>query len=455
MTPSPLASAALLPRNAGDLAAEAYVYGYPLVLMDVRRRVATATPVLTASRAPINELLHARVCPDHASDALWPELDTLASTAWLELSKEPVVLSVPSLGRRYYVMQLCDAWTNVFASPGSRTTGTAERDFAIVGPYTKGTLPRSVTPIRSPTNTAWLLGRTQLLGPLDQATVHAIQSRYALTPVSAIGGSSVRGHAVLPLAETAVDLATPPVQQVRRMPALVFFRRLAQLMTQNPPADVDNTALARFAALGVISRTPRQRVFDPRDIAAGLAAVLDEGARIGHARIVEAAAAEPETTVNHWRVSTRLGRYGTSYLRRAAAAMVAPGASVPEDALHFHASENSGGQPLIGARRYVLRFRQGQLPPVHACWSVTMYDERQRLVEGYVPRHKLGSRDEWHLASDGSLPIYIQHDHPGASRESNWLPAPAGEFTVIMRLHWPRENALDGEWIPPPITPAP
>ena len=455
MTPLPLANASLLPRpDAGALAAEAYVYGYPLVLMDVTRRLATATSTSTATRAPINEFFHSHVCPERPADAIRPELDTLASTAWLELSKEPIVLSVPCLGRRYYVMQLCDAWTNVFASPGSRTTGTTERDFVIVGPYAKGTLPKSVTPIHAPTNMVWLLGRTQVLGPSDLAVVHAIQGRYALTPLSAIGGSNLRGLSSGPLLDDA-DLETPAVQQVGRMPALAFFRRLSLLMTQNPPADVDNTALARFDSLGVISRKPRQKVFDPKDVAPSVAAALDEGARIGHARIVEAATTEHEAILNHWRVSTRLGRYGTNYLRRAAAAMTAPGASVPEDLLHYHASEDSSGQPLTGTRRYVLRFKPGLLPPVHACWSVTMYDARQRLIDGPVVRHKLGSRDEWRLAPDGSLPIYLQHESPGAVRETNWLPAPAGAFAVTTRLHWPRPEALDADWIPPPITPIP
>jgi hypothetical protein len=454
MTTPPTAGVGLSVADVEARAADAYVYGFPLVLMDVTRRIATAIAAPGASRAPINQFLHARVFPGRASGASRPDLDTLTSAAWLDLSREPIVLSVPYLGRRYYVMQLCDAWTNVFASPGSRTTGTTERDFVIVGPHVKGTLPRSVTPIRAPTNLVWLLGRTQARGPDEFGVVNAIQDRYALTPLSAIGGG-IRRAAVAPFAEP-VDLGTPAAQQVACMPPLTFFRRLASSMKQNPPADVDIAALARFAPLGVIGRRPRE-VFEPKEVSPLIAKALEEGARIGQARIAEAAGSDRDSVVNHWRVSTDLGRYGTDYLRRAATAMRGLGASLPEDVLEFHTSEDGAGQPLLGAKRYVLRFPPEQLPPVHACWSVTMYDATLQLVDGPVLRHKLGSRDAWTLAADGSLPIYLHHESSGGYTASNWLsnwlPAPAYAFTVTMRLHWPRPNALDGNWIPPPITP--
>jgi hypothetical protein len=453
MTSLPIAGLGLTGAEIEARAAEIYVYGYPLILMDVTRRVATATAAPGASKAPINQFLHERTFPHRAAEANGPELDTLASTAWLDLSKEPVVLSVPCLGRRYYVMQLCDAWTNVFASPGTRTTGSTERDFVIVGPHARGTLPRSVTAIHAPTNMVWLRGRTQTKGPAEHAVVNAIQERYTLTPLSAIG-SSVRRPAGATLAE-AVDVNTPPLQQVAHMPALAFFRRLAMLMTQNPPADVDSMALARFAPLGVIGRKPREGALDVKALSPVVVQALEEGARIGYARIVDATGTNHDPVVNHWRISTNLGRYGTDYLRRAATAMVALGASLPEDTIHLHASQDCTGQALTGAKRYVLRFPPEQLPPVHACWSVTICDARRQLVEGEVLRHKLGSRDGWTLASDGSLPIYLQRQPPGAANASNWLPAPADAFTLTMRLHWPRKEALDGDWTPPPITPVP
>jgi hypothetical protein len=454
MTSLPIAGVGLTVADIEARAAEVYVYGYPLVLMDVTRRVATAIGAPGAAKAPINQFLHTRAFPDRASGAIEPELDTLASTAWLDLAKEPIVLSVPCLGRRYYVMQLCDAWTNVFASPGSRTTGSAERDFVIVGPHAaKGTLPRCVTAIHAPTNMVWLLGRTQVKCAAECGIVQAIQDRYALMPLSAIGGS-VRRPAGAALAE-AVDVNTPPPQQIARMPALAFFRRLAMLMTQNPPADVDNMALARFAPLGLIGRKPREPGFDVKAVPPLVAQALEEGARIGYARIAAAAETTHDPVVNHWRISTNLGRYGTDYLCRAATAMNALGAGLPEDEIHLHTHQDRAGQPLTGAKRYVLRFPPDQLPPVHACWSVTMYDARRQLVEGPAPRHKLGSRDGWTLAADESLSIYLQRQSPGADKASNWLPAPAGAFTLTMRLHWPGKEVLDGEWTPPPITPIP
>ncbi len=287
MTSLPIAGVGLTVADIEARAAEIYVCGYPLVLMDVTRRVATAIAAPGASKAPINQFLHARTFPDRAAGAIAPELDTLASTAWLDLSKEPIVLSVPCLGRRYYVMQLCDAWTNVFASPGSRTTGTAERDFVIVGPHAaRGTLPRCVTAIHAPTNMVWLLGRTHAKGTSE----HPCPRHSGALRVDAAGRDRrQRPAACRRGARGGGGRHTPPPLQVERMPPLAFFRRLAMLMTQNPPADVDNMALARFAPLGIIGRTPREGAFETKALPPLVAQALEEGARIGHARIAGAA----------------------------------------------------------------------------------------------------------------------------------------------------------------------
>src|SRR5262245_7648183 len=174
--------------EASEIAVKAYVFGYPLVLMDVTRQVMTAVPKAEARKAPVNQFLHIREFPDYTmTDVVSPNADTLYSTAWLDLTKEPLILSVPDVGGRSYLMTMLDAWTNVVESAGTRTTGNVRGEFAVVGPQWKWELPADVKEIKSPTNMAWLIGRTQTNGKEDYTTVHAIQDQYKLTPLSAWG----------------------------------------------------------------------------------------------------------------------------------------------------------------------------------------------------------------------------------------------------------------------------
>src|SRR5262245_16146842 len=195
---------------------DAYVFGYPLVLMDITRSVMTAVPKVEERKAPINQFLHLGTFPDPTfTDVVSPNADTLYSTASIDLTNEPIILSVPEMGNRYYLMQMMDAWTNVFASPGTRTTGNGKGDFAIVGPGWKGQLPQGVKEIKSPTNMVWMIGRTQTNGKGDYDAVHAIQKQYALTPLSA-WGKNYQAPESVPV-ERGIDTKTPPVEQVARM----------------------------------------------------------------------------------------------------------------------------------------------------------------------------------------------------------------------------------------------
>ena len=224
----------LSPAEVEKIAKEAYIFGYPLVLMDVTLQVGTACPSPTAMCAPINQFANAPAFPDHTfTDVVSPNADTLYSTAFLDLSKDPIVLSVPDTKGRYYLMPMLDAWTNVFASPGSRTTGTGKGDFAIVGPGFKGKLPAGLKKIESPTNLVWFIGRTQTNGKADYEAVHAIQKEYKLTPLSAWG------KPYTPPTNVPVDpqiSKAPPVEPVKKMSAPAFFARLNALMKENPPA---------------------------------------------------------------------------------------------------------------------------------------------------------------------------------------------------------------------------
>jgi len=432
--------------EASEIAVKAYVFGYPLVLMDVTRRVMTAVPKAVAHKAPVNQFLHIREFPDDTmTDVVSPNADTLYSTAWLDLTKEPIILSVPDTGKRYYLMEMLDAWTNVFASPGTRTTGNGRGDFAIVGPQWKGKAPADVKEIKSPTNIAWLIGRTQTNSKEDYAAVRAIQDQYKLTPLSA-WGKVYKPPDNAPVA-AGIDVKTPPDEQVAKMDAATFFGRLNTLMKDNPPADAEASALNNFTAIGVAPGTP----FDLKSLDQAVAKSVEGSVKSAQTKIIAEAKKPHGKKVNGWDVMTNLGRYGTDYLFRSVVALVGLGANLPEDAIYPRVTEDTDGQPLNGANRYLVHFPKGQLPPVNAFWSLSMYNSKQFFAQNPINRYAIGDRDKLKFNDDGSLTINIQHESPGKEKESNWLPAPKDSFNVFMRLYWPKKEILDGAWKAPGV----
>jgi hypothetical protein len=441
------ATSQLTGDEAAKIAEDAYVFGYPLVLMDVTEAVSTAVPKPEGTRAPINQFAHVRAFPDATyTDIVSPNADTLYSLAWLDVAKEPVVLSVPEMGKRFYLMQIMDAWTNVFADPGTRATGGGKGAFAIVGPGWAGALPKGVKELKSPTNTVWIVGRTQTNGKGDYPAVRTIQDQYQLTPLSAWGkGYTPPGN--VPVAK-GVDAKTPASEQVAKMAPAKFFARLNALMKDNPPAAADAAALKRFAAIGVAPGKP----FDPAKLDPAVAKGVERGARAGREKIVAEAKKPFGKVVNNWSIMTAgIGRYGTDYLFRSVIALVGLGSNLPEDATYPLTRVDAEGKALTGANRYVLRFAKGQLPPVGAFWSVTMYNAKQAFVANPINRYVIGDRDKLRFADDGSLTLYVQHESPGKDKESNWLPAPRDEFNLVMRLYWPSREILNGTWRPPAV----
>jgi hypothetical protein len=433
-------------QQAHDLAADAYVYGYPLVLLDVTRQLGTNVPKPEENAAPMNQLGHKRKFPDDTfTTVVSPNADTLYSFAFLDLSKEPMVLSVPEMGKRYYLMEMLDAWTNVFSCPGTRTTGNGKGEFAVTGPRWAGQLPKGVKQIKSPTNTVWLIGRTQTNGKEDYEAVHAIQDKYKLTPLSAFGKAYTPPDSV-PVSQ-GVDLKKPPVEQVAKMDASTFFSRLNALLQDNPPTAADAEAVNRFAAIGVVPGG----TFDLKALDAAIVRSLERGAREGLSRIMGEAKKPQGKIVNGWEVMTNVGSYGTDYLWRAVIALVGLGANLPEDAIYPRATRDIDGKPLMGTKGYVVEFDKGQLPPVNAFWSITMYNSEQFFVKNPIQRFAIGDRDKLKMNDDGSLTIYVQNESPGKDKESNWLPAPTDSFNLFMRLYWPKEEIVEGTWKMPTV----
>jgi hypothetical protein len=241
----------LAPEQARELAREAYYYAYPLVLMDVTMRQATNVPTAAAApmRAPVNQFAHFREYPKaDARDVVRFNFDTLYSFAWLDLTREPVVVSVPDSGGRYYLVPMLDMWSDVFAVPGTRTTGGKAGQFALLPPGWKGELPAGVEPVKAPTPVVWVMGRTQMNGPADYAAVHKVQDGYTLTPLSAWGKGAAPPKAS-PVDPT-VDAKTPPVKQVNGMDGVAFFARFAALLKTHPPHANDYPILYRMRGSG-------------------------------------------------------------------------------------------------------------------------------------------------------------------------------------------------------------
>lgn len=426
-------------RDLGQTAGEAYVFGYPLVLTEETRAVTLARlageGASGSEQGGVNTLHHVRALPQAGDDTVVrPNLDTLYTIAWLDLSDGPAVLRWPDMGERYWLLQVLDAWTDVAGAPGSRTAGSGPGLAFITGPDWDGPALPGAVHVRVSTPMAWLIGRIEIAPGEDFAPVHALQDGISLTapPPSAparIGDAGLR-----------------PPDAVEALAPEAYYERLAALMAQNPARPDDSDMTARLAALGVDLDT------GALDWSVhGLLArrVMGRGVAVARTRLAEADRQPPGP--EGWRTLTQgLGEYGTNYALRAGVAHIGLGANLAADAIYPNTSVDRDGQPLHSSHSYVLRFEPEALPPADAFWSITLYDADGFLPEGAAGRHALGDRGDLTYDSDGGLTIRISTEPPQGFPDSNWLPAPPdAHFAVTARLYDPREAALSGEWTMP------
>ncbi|MCC6198585.1 MAG: DUF1254 domain-containing protein [Burkholderiales bacterium] len=427
------------------LASEVWIYAFPLVLTDVTREVQSAG-------VPANSFRHRRTLPDAGAGEPDPNADFLYSQAWLDLSKGPVVLGVPDSKNRYYLLALLDAYSNVAGSIGPRTTGVEKREFALVGPGFKGHLPEGTVEIRSPTDLAWIFGRTAVADKGDVANAAKFQDQYKLSDTHA-PAKGKRGKTPAAPAPAAgnVDTKTPPREQVAAMSAGQFFTRVAMLLPGNPPTKDDAPMLAKMKQLGIVPGKP----FETTKLDAATAKQVEDGVKAALDAVVQASKGLAGADIRHgWRIDRALGRWGTDYGRRAIAAWKGLGVNAPEDAIFMSTYLDGGGRKLEGSNRYVLHFGANALPPTDGFWSLSMYDDKERFVANPLSRYSIGSMDKIRRNADGSIDIYLSNANPGGDKESNWLPAPKGPFNVILRVYWPKQDLIDGRWNPPGIKPA-
>lgn len=442
---APLFAQPIKQGEAVQLGTEAYLYGYPLITMDLTRQVMTNTAAPGNNKAPMGQFYNAKVYPNASfRDVTAPNADTLYSAAWLDVSQEPIVLHVPDESGRYYLMPMLSGWTNVFSSPGTRTTGTKAADFALIGPGWKGMLPAGVKELKSPTNMVWILGRTYSTGtPEDYATVHALQAQYTLTPLSMYGKAYTPPPGKV---DPAIDMKTPVRDQVNAIPVGEYFKRLAMLMKNNPPASTDAPMVAKLAKLGIV---PGEN-FDITKLDPTIARGLEEGRQAALAKIQEKAE-QKQQLVNGWDFQLQTGQYGTDYLQRAFVTAIGLGANLPQDAIYPFTHVDSQSNPLDGNNSYKIHFDKDKLPPVKGFWSLTMYDKDFFFVDNPLNRYTLSLRNPLKFNPDGSLDLLIQNANPGKEKEANWLPAPKGPFILMFRFYWPEEPLLKGNWHPPAV----
>lgn len=427
-----------------EIGVEAYIYAYPLVMMEITRRVSTNVEAVKGMHAPMNQFVHLRAYPDHNfREVVRPNADTLYSILWFDVSKEPLILSIAGTGGRYFMLPILDMWTDVIASPGSRTSGTDAANYLIVGPNWQGAPPKDVEVIRSTTNIGWIIGRTQTNGAADYAHVHKIQDGYKVTPLSQWGKPTGIPEKV-PVNSTW-DMKTPPPVQVANMSAETYFELFADLMTNNPPHELDWNIVKLLEQINIVPGKQFSFSALPSDKQNALEQAMVDAQKL----ILKKKTGD---FVDGWGVSRELmGNYGTSYLQRAYIALIGLGANVPEDAVYPMTAVDSDGKPYNGSNTYVMHFSKGQLPPVNGFWSLSMYDHDMYFVDNPIRRYAIGDRDKLQINDDGSLDIYIQHKSPGKDKESNWLPAPGGDFDLVLRAYWPMLSVLTADWNPPPV----
>ena len=434
------------------IAKEAYTYGYPLVLMYYTMLVRTnvARPD-TSGHAPVNQVGRVRTFPDDTfKDVVKPNVDTLYTMAWMDLSKEPMVLNVPDIDR-YYLLPLLDAYSNVFESPGTRTSGSYAQQFLIAGPNWEGMTPDALTKLTSPTNMVWMLGRIKADSSEDCYAVWPIQQDITLVPLSKW---NKKYHP--PKGTVNPDYSTiEPVEAVKDLSFDDFINLMTNLMEDNPanmPQDLE--IIEKMKSIGIeAGKSFSSKMFDPKT-RLELATIPNHILGYWEKEMPKILLKE-RAFQNKWvSILEDIGTFGDNYLQRAYIAYKGLGANIVEDAFYPNVEMDNDGEPLVGGKSYKITFEEGQTPPVHeeAFWSLTAYDATNLLVENPIDRFALRGTD-LKVNDDGTTDIYIQPNDPGGDLTANWLPSPTSDsMSLTMRLYWPTEKALNpSEWKLPPV----
>ena len=428
------------------IAKEAYIYGFPMVDSYRIQHAYFVDPGNPEFKATWNQLVSmARVATPEDKAVQTPNSDTPYSTLGLDLRAEPIVLTVPAFDeKRYYSIQLIDAYTHNFDYIGSRATGSGAGNYLVAGPDWQGEAPEGITKvIRSETNLAMALYRTQLFDPSDLEKVKQVQAGYQAQPLSAFLGQPA------PPAAAPIDFIQP-LSPADQKTSLAFFGVLNFVLQFTPTVPSEQDLMARFAKIGVGAGLP----FDESKLPPEARAAIQQGMADAWADFDALKARVDAKEVTSGDMFGTREALQNNYLYRMGAAVMGIYGNTKQEAMYPIYGVDAAGQKLDGSNRYTLRFAPGQLPPVNAFWSVTMYEmPASLLVANPLDRYLINSAMLPSLKTDpdGGLTLHLQHESPGKDRESNWLPAPKGPFMAAMRLYWPKQEALDGTWKAPPL----
>jgi hypothetical protein len=451
------AQSAITEQEAHAIAVDAYIYFYPLLSMDISRKTFTnVEPGKEFGKGPMNMFTNVPAYPPaDFKGVVRSNFDTLYSLAWLDMTKEPVVITAPDTNGRYYLLPMLDMWTDVFASPGWRTTGTRAGTFLVTPPgwrpdlhdrfIDEFKLPKDTQRIESPTAHVWVIGRTKTDGPPDYDAVHKIQAGYKVTLLSDWGKTA---KPVVIKIDPSIDMKTPPKTQVDTMPAGKYFAYAAELLKVEPPHIADEPILAQMKKIGI----ERGKSFDISKLDPVVQKAIEGAPQVAQ-RLMAWKLPTLARVANGWAMNTdTMGVYGNYYLKRAIVTQQGLGANVPEDAIYPLNLGDESGKPLDGANKYTITFEKGAMPPVNAFWSITLYDSDGFQVGNSLNRFAVSSWMPFKFNADGSLDLYFQNESPGKDKEANWLPAPKGPFNLTMRMYAPKSEVLIGKWNPPPVT---
>jgi hypothetical protein len=434
------------PAEARAIAKEAYIYSFPMVDSYRIQYAYFVNRENPEFKAPWNQIRNIpRVFTPEDKAVQTPNSDTPYSMAGLDLRAEPIVLTVPSIEKeRYFSVQLIDLYTHNFDYLGSRATGNGGGSFLIAGPGWKGETPKGVTKvIRSETEIVLAAYRTQLFNPSDLDNVKKVQDGYKVQPLSAFLGQSA------PKAAPVIDFIKPltPEQQKTSLEVFNIVNFVLQFCPTHPS---EKELMARFAKIGVGAG----KTFNASKLSPEVKAAMEQGIADAWAAFAEFKKQADAGTVTAGDVFGTREYLKNNYLYRMTAAVLGIYGNSKQEAMYPMYSVDADGQKLDGANRYTLRFAPGQLPPVNAFWSLTMYElPASLLVANPLNRYLLNSPmlPQFKRDADGGLTLYIQNESPGADKEPNWLPAPKGPFIMFMRLYWPKAEAMNGTWKQPPL----
>ncbi len=435
------------------IANEAYVYGLPLVLMDITRRQQTNFDTASQKGAPMNQLSNKQEFPSwRDTGVVSPNVDTYYSIAWGDVSKEPIVLYMPNPNGRFYMMPMLDAFTNVFASPGMRTGDTQGGTFLISSKTWDGILPKGIdnkNHFKCPTALFWLIGRIQCNDREDgKSVVIPIQNDMKFMPLSQwLKPNGIKNSIKI---DTFAPKGSPNDIVKDSMSIDFFFNYLNRLLVDNPPAEEDAPVMKRFAKIGVgpdstfsLGKfdTPTQDSLKnvPENVFT----------------YINTLASKSTGLINGWSFKTSgMGYYGIHYLQRAVISVKGLGANLAEDAVYPSTFVDLSGNIYDGSKNNY-KIHYDSLPPVQGFWSLTVYNNKNNLAKNNIDRYAVGHSDRDSLIPnpDGSFDIYIQNQPPPSNvSRNNWLPAPAEQFNLMMRLYWPDSTVLDSTWTPPAVT---